>query len=366
MTIAFYAPLKSPDHPVPSGDRQMARLLMAALSQAGYDPQPASTLRSYLPEGDCGLEALQSAAGAEVERLLHAYRSGAAPAPELWFTYHPYYKSPDLIGPQIADALKVPYVTAEATHANKRANGPWAQAHALNQRALERADLNFYFTHRDKEGLVSLIGSENKVCHLPPFLDVGAIPERTDWASTADGPVRLLTVAMMRQDVKLESYQMLAEALCGLDHLSWSLDIVGDGEARPQVDQAFASLPPERLTWHGRVTSDELAPLYGACELYVWPGFGEAYGMAFLEAQTAGLAVVAQETGGISSVVRHGETGLLTPLGDVEAFRKNLSELMENRARLSDFGQAALTFVRSERSIETASERLKNALDQLT
>ena len=33
--IAFYAPLKPPDHPIPSGDRQMARMLMAALINAG-------------------------------------------------------------------------------------------------------------------------------------------------------------------------------------------------------------------------------------------------------------------------------------------------------------------------------------------
>ena len=36
MRIAFYAPLKPPDHPVPSGDRRMARLLMAALATAGH------------------------------------------------------------------------------------------------------------------------------------------------------------------------------------------------------------------------------------------------------------------------------------------------------------------------------------------
>ena len=37
MRIAFYAPLKSPNHPVPSGDRLMARLLIAALQRAGHD-----------------------------------------------------------------------------------------------------------------------------------------------------------------------------------------------------------------------------------------------------------------------------------------------------------------------------------------
>ncbi|MEM8685728.1 MAG: glycosyltransferase family 4 protein [Pseudomonadota bacterium] len=366
MTIAFYAPLKSPDHPVPSGDRQMARLLVAALAVAGYDPQPASSLRGYLPKGDCGLEALQSAARAEVDRLLDAYRSGILRTPDIWFTYHPYYKSPDLIGPHIADALGVPYVTAEASHANKRASGPWARAHQCNQKALERADLNFYFTQTDREGLVSLVHSEGKVCHLPPFLDVQGIPERTVWETGADRTVRLLTVAMMRQDVKLDSYRMLAEALRGMKDLSWSLDIVGDGDARPQVNAAFAPLPQERLTWHGRLTPEALAPLYAACDLYVWPGFGEAYGMAFLEAQAAGLAVVAQDTGGIASVVRHRETGLLTQLNDVGAYRKGLSELIENQGQRAQFGRAALTFVRSERSIETASARLKEALDRLT
>ncbi|WP_035670480.1 hypothetical protein [Azospirillum brasilense] len=47
MRIAFYAPLKSPTHPVPSGDRRMARLLMAALERAGHAVTLASTLRSW-------------------------------------------------------------------------------------------------------------------------------------------------------------------------------------------------------------------------------------------------------------------------------------------------------------------------------
>ena len=37
MNIAFYAPLKPPDHDTPSGDRRMARLLLAAFKVAGHD-----------------------------------------------------------------------------------------------------------------------------------------------------------------------------------------------------------------------------------------------------------------------------------------------------------------------------------------
>ncbi|MGG2478788.1 glycosyltransferase family 4 protein, partial [Rhizobium sp. BR5] len=50
MKIAFYSPLKSPNHPVPSGDRLMARLLMKAMTMGGHDVFVASELRSFLKQ----------------------------------------------------------------------------------------------------------------------------------------------------------------------------------------------------------------------------------------------------------------------------------------------------------------------------
>lgn len=50
MRIALYAPMKSPAHPVPSGDRTMARLLVRALELAGHRVALASDLRVFLRE----------------------------------------------------------------------------------------------------------------------------------------------------------------------------------------------------------------------------------------------------------------------------------------------------------------------------
>lgn len=365
MPIAFYAPLKSPEHPIPSGDRQMGRLLLLALERAGLSPILASGLRAYLPDGDDDLQALRNGAGAEVDALLSAYAAGTLETPRLWFTYHPYYKSPDLIGPAVSRALQVPYVTAEASHAPKRSVGPWAQAHSLNQETLMGARLNFCFTERDKVGLLHLLGDPGKIATLSPFIDAAHIKARADWQSTHEFPARLLTVAMMRPDVKLESYQMLATALQDLQHLNWNLDIVGDGEARSAVEAAFAGIEEHRLKWHGRLDASEIAEIYGRADLYVWPGFGEAYGMAYLEAQAGGAAVVAQDTRGIPSVVEDGRTGVLTKENDVRAFREAIAGLIENRDYLTKLGQAASKFVREERSVERASATLKAALDPL-
>src|SRR3546814_1683340 len=58
--------------------------------------------------------------------------------PQLWFTYHLYYKAPDWIGPKVARALRIPYVVAEASVAYKRASGPRSEEHTSELQSLMR------------------------------------------------------------------------------------------------------------------------------------------------------------------------------------------------------------------------------------
>ena len=85
MKIAFYAPLKSPDHPVPSGDRQLARSLLRALNHAGHDTLIASHLRSFDAHGDAQRQARLRRIGARIAaRLVRRWRE--APPPDVWLT----------------------------------------------------------------------------------------------------------------------------------------------------------------------------------------------------------------------------------------------------------------------------------------
>ena len=78
MRIAFYAPLKPPGHPTPSGDRRIARLFLKALRRAGHQPFVASRLRSFDNQGDAGHQAgLAALAQRTTERLLRQWRSSA-------------------------------------------------------------------------------------------------------------------------------------------------------------------------------------------------------------------------------------------------------------------------------------------------
>ncbi|HKG84760.1 MAG TPA: glycosyltransferase family 1 protein, partial [Beijerinckiaceae bacterium] len=97
VRVAFYAPMKDPDHPAPSGDRTMARLLLKALVKAGFRPELASALRSWDRVGDAAFQDdVRRSGGAEADRLVARW-TNARPGdrPRLWFTYHLYYKAPD-------------------------------------------------------------------------------------------------------------------------------------------------------------------------------------------------------------------------------------------------------------------------------
>ncbi len=105
-------------------------------------------------------------------------------------------------------------VTAEASHAEKRATGPWARWHTANEACIRAAALHVCFTARDAEGLDGLV-DPNRIAMLPPFLDPGPFGGVTRRASRADR-VALVTVAMMRPGDKFRSYAFLAEALARL------------------------------------------------------------------------------------------------------------------------------------------------------
>ena len=85
MRVAFYAPLKPPSHPVPSGDRRIARLLLQALRSAGHDVRVVSTFRSYEGKGDRARQLeIKKRGAAEAERLLRTVLKRWRP--EAWFT----------------------------------------------------------------------------------------------------------------------------------------------------------------------------------------------------------------------------------------------------------------------------------------
>lgn len=351
MNIAFYAPLKSPRHPVPSGDRLMAQQLMAALERSGHDVSVISEMRSFLPAQDSPTEARDEEARREIERVSHLFETSEIPA--LWISYHPYYKAPDLLGPMLCRRFGIPYVTIETSYSQRRNLGHWKDAQDRLLDGIRLAAANICFTERDRSGLAQ-VAPDAKLVRLAPFIDPSAFLQRQPEPQAN----RMLTVAMMRPGDKLSSYRALAEALSDILHLPWTLGIVGDGPARTEVEQLFSGPLSDRIVWHGQKERHEIAQLLASASLYVWPGHGEAYGLAYLEAQAAGVPVVAEAVAGVPEAVADGRSGILVPAGNPQAYASAVSDLLQDAQRRMRLASGARDFVIRERSIETVARQL--------
>lgn len=365
--------MKPPDHPVPSGDRRMARLLIAALTHAGHEVELACRMVSRDGAGDPARQARLAGLGAALsERIVRRY--GNRPPdlrPQAWLTYHLYYKAPDWLGPKVSLALGLPYLVAEASVAPKRAGGPWDQGHQAVLQALDQAAAVITLNPADKECLPAGTPKHD----LKPFLDPvpyqlasgqravhrGTLAQRL--ALDAEVPW-IAVAAMMRPGDKLASYRLLARALAELSDRPWCLLVAGDGPARGEVSQALDSLGSDRVRLLGALDEGRLAALYGAADFMAWPAINEAYGMALLEAQAAGLPVIAGATGGVPGILRHEEGGLLVMPREASALAAAIDRLLGDsqlRGRLSRGARAA---VEREHSLAGAAAELDRILRQ--
>ncbi len=359
MRIAFHTPLNAFDDGRISGDRRMARQFIAIMEALGHEVEAVRNARTYLSEPDAeAFAALRAAAQERVETLLAGWREQGG-APELWFTYHSYYKAPDLLGPAITERLGIPYVVAEASDSERRAQGGWARQVACARDSFGRAAVHFCFTERDRKGIELWCGPATRFVDLPPFIEAAAGPGPR---SADNDPPHLVATGMMRPGNKHESYLSLARAMARLRDRPWRLSLFGDGAMRAEIEGAYAGFPPGRVTFHGAVDRALVAETLASADLFVWPGLHEAYGLVFLEAQAAGLPVVAFDSGGVPATLKRGVTGLLVPEGDVAAFAGTLAGLLDDPARRRRMSAAAARFVSEERGMDRARDIVARGL----
>jgi len=367
--IAFYATIKPPDHPIASGDRLIARNLLAALSLAGYDVDLASRFIAYSKrEAADILERRKADALAEADRLIE-YQT--ANPPDIWMTYHPYCKAPDWIGPKVSAALNIPYVTVEAARTGQgfeNGGDRWANWRQEAQIGIHQADLHLAFKPTDRAYLTGLLGSDDKISMIAPFIDAtipASLPEINLPAHWRPGAPVILTVGMMRPGKKVENFKILAAALAHLQALDWNLVIVGGGPEENTVKDMFSPIDQDRLHFAGILAHEEVLAMMAATDLFVWPGWKEPIGMVYLEAQMMGLPVAALDSMGVSLSVHHGKTGLLAAENDPQGFVDNLSTLISHPTLRRDFGKTAQQSIVENHSMQAAAARLKKILDQL-
>jgi glycosyltransferase involved in cell wall biosynthesis len=126
---------------------------------------------------------------------------------------------------------------------------------------------------------------------------------------------------------RLSTEKGVRELVAAADGLP--LVVAGDGPLRDEVPGALGFVP-----------HDELERLYERAAVVACPSHREGFGVVCAEAMAYGRPVVAGDVGGLRDLVRHEETGLLVPPGDVGALRAALHRLLADADLRRRFGEA--------------------------
>lgn len=104
--------------------------------------------------------------------------------------------------------------------------------------------------------------------------------------------------------------------------------MVGDGPDRSTAErQAREAGVAPHVFFLGKLKNPLEA--LAISDLFLLPSESESFGLAALEAMACGVPVVATEAGGLPEVIRHGVSGMLSPVGDVERMAEHALFLLD-------------------------------------
>ena len=108
-----------------------------------------------------------------------------------------------------------------------------------------------------------------------------------------------------------------------------------------------------------------LSTFYRAADVCIVPSRSESFGLVALEAAACGTPVVASAVGGLTSLVRDGETGLLVDSRDPRRFAEALATLLDDDELAAEMGRRAARHARGY-TWPLAAGRLRRLYAKLT
>lgn len=125
-------------------------------------------------------------------------------------------------------------------------------------------------------------------------------------------------------------------------HPDWKLQIWGVGDLQERLKNQIKQMGLTESA-HLMGYSTEILNEFSKASIFVSSSISEGFSLATLEAMSVGIPTVVYNCpGGISYVVKDGETGYLIPLHDEEAFVERVCQLIENEDQRRAMGMAGL------------------------
>jgi starch synthase len=243
----------------------------------------------------------------------------------------------------------------------KLSPGDKAGAEEIESRAISRAALaTFPSTWAQNSALARFPSRRERILQIPWGANLAA-SKITPAEGRPERPWRLLFVGVdwygKGGDIALRTFELLKAR-----GLEVQLDIVGcaPSDPAPRI---------EGVTFHGFIAKNtsegraRLEALFLGAHLFLLPTRFDAFPTVIAESASFGVPAVSYRTGGLTSNVLDGETGILIDEGmPAEAFAEAITELMTAPDRYGEMAAAALRFSRESLNWDSWARRIVGAI----
>ena len=236
---------------------------------------------------------------------------------------------------------------------------------AVTRISLRPADAVIAVSVRVRDTLVEAGLDPARVRHLPNGVDVDRFADAVRPASRPHDPPRVLFVGGITArkgvlDLLEASSTLLAE---GVAHEVRLVGGVPD-EGERSHDEVRDALPPQAVMV-GPVDPADIPAAYDGADVFCLPSWWEAMPLTVLEAQAAGLPVVASDVGDVATMVQDGVTGRLVPPRDPAALADALRPLLSDTATRRRMGEAGQERMRENFDVARLLGRLGALFDEV-
>lgn len=121
--------------------------------------------------------------------------------------------------------------------------------------------------------------------------------------------------------------------------------VAGDGPLREKLEQHA----PANMTFTGYLNGKELAEIYSASDLFVFPSPTETFGNVVLEALASGTPVIGSNSGGVKNILSQGITGILCEPRDTAGFVQAICRLLTRDSERWQMGMEGRKYALSQR-----------------
>lgn len=246
-----------------------------------------------------------------------------------------------------------------------------------NYRNFEVNDSNFvkkFFAIYWMRGLVSQL--KNLDCFVvlteedrnawPELRNIRVIPDPLTFTPMQVSNLQKKRVIAVGRYVYQKGFDLLLQVWSKIESQfpDWELAIFGDGE-RFAYERQMHELSIDSSRCHLNGPTSDIQREYIDSSVFAFSSRFEGFGMALVEAMACGLPVVSFSCPcGPHDIIRDGEDGVLVKNGDVDAFAKSLSWMMQDQELRAKMAQAGLKNVQRFR-IEHIAGQWRSVFESL-